>query len=161
MEEASITDVLCEETIDISDSFVADKADLFRNAASIFMKAGFITNEEKYIKALYEREAEGPTYMGDEMAVPHGRSDAVIKPGIVLCRTRPFMYESYGEKGNVRLSIVLAVPGTTDSNTYMKMLSSIMRLLMCDRFRETLLNSCDKKEIIKVGQEEYEALPKF
>ncbi len=161
MEINRITDVFSENTIDISDSYVKDKEDLFKRAAYIFREAGIIENEEQYIKALYEREELGPTYMGEGMAVPHGRSDTVIKGGVAFLRTKPFTYQSYGEKGQVNLAVVLAVPGNTDSISYMKMLSSVMRLLMCDRFRSVLMNSSDKEEIIRVGQEEYDALPKF
>ena len=76
---------------------------MFETLAAKFEAAGIVTDAKQYIKALEERETLGSTYMGNMIALPHGKCDAVVKPGIGFCRCKQtFRYCSHDEEGDVR-----------------------------------------------------------
>lgn len=161
MENIRFTDVFSEDTIDISGIVVKDKEAVFEHMAEMLFQAGRIKDKGEFIKALYEREDTGSTYMGEEMAVPHGKSQTVVCASAAFCRLEPFQYVSGGEEETVRYVIMLAVPENTNDDSYMKILSSLSRLLVNNRFRDTLKNSCSKEEILRVGEKELALLPVF
>ena len=54
-----------------------DKKEVIEEMAEMFDRAGVLVDKAGYIKAVYERESEGPTGIGDQVAIPHGKTAAV------------------------------------------------------------------------------------
>jgi fructose-specific phosphotransferase system IIA component len=152
-------DVFSEDIIDLSSAKFKDKEELFHHMAKLLKNAGCIEDESEFVKALYEREKQGSTYMGNGIAIPHGKSDTVKRAAAAFCRCAPFLYESNNDTGEVGIVFVLAVPQKTEANTYIKMLSNISRLLINERFISVLRESENKKEIIERYREEIKKLP--
>jgi PTS system fructose-specific IIC component len=46
------------------------------------VKSGKITDEDAYRAQVYAREEESTTGIGEGIAIPHGKCDAVNKPGL-------------------------------------------------------------------------------
>jgi mannitol/fructose-specific phosphotransferase system IIA component (Ntr-type) len=88
--------------------------------AKLLKNAGCIEDESEFVKALYEREKQGSTYMGNGIAIPHGKSDTVKRAAAAFCRCAPFLYESNNDTGEVGIVFVLAVPQKTEANTTSK-----------------------------------------
>ena len=146
--------VLYPELIDLNDRVFFNKDDCFRYLAHILAENGFIENESSFIKSLYEREELGTTYMGDNLAVPHGWSETVIKPVATLCRCKPFLYGSGDNKEMVDRIAMLAVPNKTSSNNYMKTLATLASLLMNERFSNAFKTEVNPEKIIDCANEE-------
>ena len=71
------------------------KDDVLRNLAAVLLKNGYIDDVEQFVSDIYEREAEGPTGMGEGISIPHGKSTAAKKIGIAIGRTvNPIRWES-------------------------------------------------------------------
>ncbi len=158
MENLDLSNALKPDLIDISNSEFVDKDDLFDHMANMLYKSGCIESVEEFKKALYEREDTGSTYMGDNLAVPHGKSSTVKNAAVAICRSKPFMYNSNNFSGEVKLSVMLAIPEESSSNEYIKMLSTITRLLMDQEFVDVLFNSDDADTIVKTGIEQAKKL---
>ena len=77
------TEVLKPETI-VTHLNVKDKAEALDAMADLFVNAGIVDDKEQYIKDVYEREAVGETGIGDYIAIPHGKSTAVVTPGVAI-----------------------------------------------------------------------------
>ena len=47
---------------------------------------GKLHNKEEYLQAVFAREEQGPTALGEGLAVPHGKTDAVkdVKQRLIL-----------------------------------------------------------------------------
>jgi PTS system fructose-specific IIA component len=149
-----ISNVILPETVDLDYGSFTSKDDLFRHMSSLLYQSGKINSEEKFLKSLYEREAIGSTYMGNSIAIPHGKSEAVVSSGIAFCRcAKGGLYESYNESGIVNLVFMFAIPQQTSSENYLKLLSTLARLLMHEEFIEKLHRAVDYTEIIKAIQE--------
>ena len=73
----------------------ATKDEVLRNLAAVLLKNGYIDDVEQFVSDIYEREAEGPTGMGEGISIPHGKSTAAKKIGIAIGRTvNPIRWES-------------------------------------------------------------------
>lgn len=153
MRDFLISEVILPETVDLNHGSFQSKDDLFRHMVSLLHQSGKINSEEKFLKALYEREAMGPTYMGNFIAIPHGKSETVVSSGIAFCRcTEGGWYESCHEAGTVKLVFMFAIPQETSGENYLKLLSTLARLLMHEDFIEKLYEAKDYGEVVKAIQ---------
>jgi len=152
--DKDINNILCLDTIDINDSDIKDKDDLFRLMTKMLHNANCIKDEESFIEALYKREESGSTYMGNGLAVPHGKSDTVIKPSIAFARFKPFIYDK-SENEETNIALMLAIPDSTEQKEYIGMLASITRLFLDEEFLEKLKTENDKEIIFKEFENRY------
>ena len=77
-------DMLLEENIFIGKEF-ANKEEAIRFAGEVLVKAGYV--EDSYVDAMIDRENMTSTYMGNNVAIPHGTEEAkkaVIKSGFTV-----------------------------------------------------------------------------
>ncbi|RDI45571.1 PTS mannitol transporter subunit IICBA [Falsibacillus pallidus] len=111
-------DLLLEENIFMGMEF-ATKEEAIRFAGEALVKAGYV--EESYVDAMMEREEITSTYMGNNVAIPHGTEDAkkaVIKSGFSVIQV-PNGVEFNGEKAK----LIFAIAGK--DGTHLEILSSI------------------------------------
>ena len=76
-----IRDLLAVESIDLNGK-VTGKNETLDAMVALMAKSGKINDVEKYRKGVYAREEEGTTGIGEGIAIPHCKSDAVSKPGL-------------------------------------------------------------------------------
>ncbi|MFR7590981.1 MAG: PTS sugar transporter subunit IIA [Longibaculum sp.] len=129
-----------------------NKDQVILSLISILDKKGSITSEERFYQDVLAREKICPTLIGFEIALPHGRTENVLKPSLCFGRLmHPVVWdEQTNEK--VRFVILIAVPqkGTTDA--YMKMISALARQLMHEDYR-TILTHGSQEEVFELLNE--------
>ena len=76
-----IRDLLAVESIDLNGK-VTGKNETLDAMVALMAKSGKINDVEKYRKGVYAREEEGTTGIGEGIAIPHCKSDAVSRPGL-------------------------------------------------------------------------------
>ena len=76
-----IVDLLAPEAIELSVS-VASKPDAIEKLISLHEGAGNLNDVQAYREAILAREAGGTTAIGEGMAIPHAKTDAVAKPAL-------------------------------------------------------------------------------
>jgi PTS system fructose-specific IIA component len=149
----TISEVILHETVDLHYGSFKKKDDLFRHMVSLLYRSGKINSEEKFLESLYEREAIGSTYMGNCIAIPHGKSEAVVSTAIAFCRcAEGGLYESCNETGTVNLVFMFALPEQTTSENYIKLLSTLARLLMHEEFIGKLYEAREYSEVVEAIQ---------
>lgn len=110
----------------------SSKEDLFKDIAARLSRNGRINSESEFIAALHHREDLGSTYMGNGVAIPHAKSDAVLAPTVTVYRfIEPMRYESGGEIGGVSRVFVLAMPDGADRE-HLRTLASVAQMLADD-----------------------------
>lgn len=129
-DDALILDVKGNTKLDVMDELIAKFADL-----------GKITSAEEFKKAILKRESESTTGIGMSVAIPHGKSDAVIEPSVVFGRApKGIDWESLdGEPA--KLVFMIAVPAGNKTDAHLKILQMLSRKLMDDDFRQALLEA--------------------
>ena len=58
------------------------KTEALDMAVALMVKSGKIKDEEGYRKQVYAREEESTTGIGEGIAIPHGKGEAVERPGL-------------------------------------------------------------------------------
>ena len=143
-----ITDLLQKQAIDLHGA-ASGKQDAIDKIVSLMLKTGCINDEEKYKNAVIAREAEGTTGIGEGVAIPHAKTDAVTKPALAAMVVPDGVdYEALdGEPTN--LFFLIAAPNTED-NVHLDVLGKLSVLLMDDKFRVDLLQAKTPEEFISV-----------
>lgn len=117
-----------------------------------------INDKDKVLQAVLEREKIMSTSIGDGIAIPHGKSDAVVKLVAALgTQKRGVDFEALdGEPAYV---FFLLVSPANVSGPHIKALARISRLLKNDDFKKRLIAASSSEEIISVIQKEEENHP--
>ncbi len=141
-----ITDLLNEEAIQIN-GIAKNKEDAIKKMIDLMMKNKNIKNKEEYTKIVMQREKEGTTGIGEGIAIPHGKSDVVDKPGLsAMIIPDGVDFESLDGQP-AKLIFLIAAPNTKD-NIHLEVLSRLSTLLMDTEFRKNLLSSKTPKEFL-------------
>ncbi len=108
-----------------------------------------ITGRDKVLQAVLEREKIMSTGIGDGIAIPHGKSDAVVKLVAALgTHRRGVDFEALdGEPAYV---FFLLVSPANVSGPHIKALARISRLLKNDDFKKKLIAARSSAEIIEI-----------
>ena len=143
-----IRDLLAVESIDLNGK-VTGKDEALDAMVALMAKSGKINDVEKYRKGVYAREEEGTTGIGEGIAIPHCKSDAVSKPGLAAMVIKDGVdFEALdGEK--VNLIFLIAAPNTED-NVHLDVLSKLSVLLMDESFTNGLRNAKTVEEFFSV-----------
>ena len=143
-----IRDLLAVESIDLNGK-VNGKNETLDAMVALMAKSGKINDVEKYRKGVYAREEEGTTGIGEGIAIPHCKSDAVSKPGLAAMVIKDGVdFDALdGEKGS--LIFLIAAPNTED-NVHLDVLSKLSVLLMDENFTSGLRNAKTVEEFLSV-----------
>lgn len=141
-----ITDLLKKESIELNGASVSKK-DIIDQMVSLMEKGGNLNDVEGYREAVFAREEEGTTGIGEGIAIPHGKTAAVSAPGLaVMVVPEGVDYDSLdGEP--VNLLFLIAAPNTED-NVHLEVLSRLSMLLMDEEFRNRLRNAESVEEFL-------------
>lgn len=149
MSSVNLADVLLNEMVILDCEPFKDKEDMFDTMTRKFEDAGFVSDAKAYKEALEYRESLGPTYMGNFVAIPHGKCKEVLKPGIGFVRCRePFLYESAGENGEVKYVFVLAISENQENDYHLRVLATLAGMLAHEEFLELLETAASYEELI-------------
>ncbi|MEK5288905.1 fructose PTS transporter subunit IIA [Streptococcus sp. FSL R7-0212] len=111
------------------------KKDVFAYLAGLVVENGYADDTDQVYKSLLSREEEGTTGMMDGFAIPHAKSQAVIKPGIAVLKLKNGVeWESMDGK-LIDSVIALFIPETEVGSTHPTYLSKIARILMKNDFK--------------------------
>jgi fructose-specific phosphotransferase system IIA component len=137
--ELRISDVIMPETVDFSLEGIATKDQVIRHLVHLLYEAGKVTSEDIFLQAVYEREAMGPTFMENFIAIPHGKSTAVISPGVAFGRSdEGIQYDTALGGGIAKLIFLLAIPEEMSAREYIGVLARLARLLVHEDFCSAL-----------------------
>ena len=144
----NIADMIDEKLVSFGFE-AANKDEVLKGVGKMMYDAGKVTDLQKYIDGLYQREEEFATGMGNGVAIPHCKSDCVKDEAFTLVKLKkPVEWGSLDDQP-VDYVIMLAAPNTSD-NVHLKMLSQVAANLMDDDFREGLKDATDVGQIIDI-----------
>lgn len=135
--------LLLEENVFLNQSF-ATKDEAIRFAGNALFKAGYV--KENYIEAMIERDQITSTYMGNDVAIPHGTEEAkkeVLKSGFTVIQVP----QGVDFDGNL-VRLIFGIAGK--DGTHLEILSGIA--VTCSEMEniEKLVSAQTAKEIIAI-----------
>lgn len=143
-----ITELLDIQSIDLNGS-PKNKSEALDQVAALMAKSGKIKDEEAYRQQIYAREEESTTGIGEGIAIPHGKCDAVLKPGLAAMVVRDGVDFDSLDGEPVTLIFMIAAPNTED-NVHLDVLSKLSVLLMDEKFVESLRNARTVEEFMEI-----------
>lgn len=134
-----ITDLLKRESIELNGT-VQSKEATIDQMVKLMEKGGNIADVDAYRQGVLKREAEGTTGIGEGIAIPHAKTNAVKAPGLASMVVKDGVDYDSLDGGPVYLVFLIAAPDTED-NVHLEVLSRLSMLLMDDDFRANLLKA--------------------
>ncbi|GAA0136984.1 PTS mannose transporter subunit IIABC [Paenibacillus sp. YSY-4.3] len=107
---------------------------------------GAISSASEFKQAILNREQESSTGIGMNIAVPHGKSSAVLEPRVVFGMKQAGIDWSSVDGTPAKLIFMIAIPAENKGNEHLKILQMLSRKLMDDNFRDQLLQVQTKQE---------------
>lgn len=127
-----------------------NKEEAFTYICDMLYADGTIDSPETFKQDLYQRESEGKTGIGNGIAIPHGKSEAVTRTCISVIRLKePIEWETIDGKP-VRMLILFAVRISDMNHYFLKMMAEVAKKLAKEGICEALLNSSTEDEVLKL-----------
>ena len=143
-----ITDLLDARSI-LLDASPKSKSEALDQIVDLMVKSEKINDKEAYRKQVYAREEESTTGIGEGIAIPHGKCDAVTKPGLAAMVVKDGVDFDSLDGEPVTLMFLIAAPNTED-NIHLDVLSKLSVLLVNEEFTESLRNAKTVEEFMNI-----------
>lgn len=124
-------------------------------------QTGKLTHKAQFLEAVLKREEEGPTALGEYLAVPHGKSEAVKEPVFACAFVKDeLMWKGLDGDEPVNMIFLLAIPPAEAGSTHMEVLTTLTSSLVDDDFRDQLLAARTTQEIMALfGEDDADSEP--
>lgn len=161
-----ITDLLVKEGIELNGQ-ADSKGEAIDKMVDLMAATGKLADKEAYKAQVLRREEEGTTGIGEGIAIPHGKCDAVKAPGLAAMVLKDGVDYDSLDGAPADLIFLIAAPNTED-NVHLDVLSRLSVLLMDEEFTgklrsaettEEFLGYVDAAEREKLAEEEEKAAP--
>ena len=143
-----ITDLLDKRSISLAGT-PKTKSEALDQIIDLMVKSGKINDREAYRAQVYAREEESTTGIGEGIAIPHGKCDAVDKPGLAAMVIRDGVEFDALDGMPVTLMFLIAAPNTED-NVHLDVLSKLSVLMMDEDFANNLRNAGSVDEFLEI-----------
>jgi len=122
----------------------ATQDEALTEAAEILGQAGAVTGE--YLSAMKEREATVSTYMGNELAIPHGTNDA--KSAVKASALSVTRYDGGVDWSGEKVTFVIGIAGVGDE--HLEILSKIAQLFSDESEVAKLKKASSEEQLLKL-----------
>ena len=143
-----ITELLDKRSVSLSGA-PKNKSEALDQVVELMAKSGKINDKEAYRKQVYAREEESTTGIGEGIAIPHGKCDAVSKPGLAAMVVKDGVDFDSLDGEPVTLIFLIAAPNTED-NVHLDVLSKLSVLMMDEEFSDSLRNAGSVEEFLAI-----------
>lgn len=153
-----ITDLLSKQSISLN--LKADnKMAAIDELVDLVNASGNLTDKEAYKKGIIAREEQSTTGIGEGIAIPHAKTNAVKKACLAAAVSKNGVdYESF-DGSLAHLFFMIAAPDGAN-NTHLEVLSRLSTILMDEAFRQNLMNATSVDEFLSlIDAKETEAFP--
>jgi mannitol/fructose-specific phosphotransferase system IIA component (Ntr-type) len=125
------------------------KHDVLERLIATLPTTGLVRNLEEVRRVILEREQRMTTCVGGGIALPHGKTHAVVAPvGALATLDPPLLMDAPDERP---VEVVVLLVGTEDNvGAHLRLLSRLSRLLSNASFRTHLLHAQSPREVIEL-----------
>ncbi|PAV27659.1 PTS fructose transporter subunit IIA [Virgibacillus profundi] len=150
-----ITELLRSDIV-IVDLNASTKSDVIDELVEKLDSAGRLVDKDAFKKAIWAREEQGTTGIGDGVAIPHAKTSAVKIPSIVFGKSKGGVdYEALDQKPSHLFFMIAASEGA--NNDHLDSLARLSAMLMDESFRQQLMESSSPEEVLSlIDQKEKE-----
>ncbi|CZF79810.1 Heat-responsive suppressor HrsA [Grimontia celer] len=156
----NLTSLTHPSLINLQTTF-SSRDEAIRALADQLEQHGKLHDKQQYLDAVFAREEQGPTAIGEGLAVPHGKTDAVKESGFAMATlTRDLKWQGIDEEEDVNLIFLIAIPNAEAGSTHMQLLTELTTTLVDDDVREAMLKATSVEEVMALLDNQEETEPK-
>ncbi|UCD15304.1 MAG: PTS sugar transporter subunit IIA [Candidatus Omnitrophota bacterium] len=133
----------------IMDLKASSKEEAITEIAAHLSDSGKVKDKDKFISDILEREKLGSTGIGNKVAIPHSRTDAVQDFVIGFGRSRRGVEFKALDGEPVNLIFVMGA-NPKELNLYLRLLAELSKYLMNSHFRADLLSASSHQQVIEI-----------
>lgn len=127
----------------------ASRDEAIRQLTMRLVARGKITDGDAFLAEVYRRESQGPTALGEGLAVPHGKSSAVNEAAFAVATlSEPLEWEGVDGPENVELIVLLAIPPAEAGSTHIQVLTALTSRLADDVLRERVMAAATAEDLL-------------
>lgn len=124
-----------------------------REMAEMLATTGNVRDVDELVRVALAREAQGTTGLGESIAIPHAKTDAVTRPTVGFARSDAGIEWGALDGTKARLVFMISVPEAAAGDEHLRILALLSRKLMDTGFRERLQAAPDEPAILDVLRE--------
>lgn len=143
-----ITELLTQETIAM-DLSSTDKNGVIDELVNQLDKAKKLNDVSIFKEAIYNREAQSTTGIGEGIAIPHAKVAAVDTPAIAFGKSKAGVDYQSLDMQPAHLFFMIAAP-EGGAQTHLDALAKLSGILMDDKVREDLLNATSPQSVLQI-----------
>lgn len=141
-----IVDLLKKDCIELGVK-LNSKSEAIDKLVDLHNKAGNLVDAKVYKEGILAREAGGTTAIGDGIAIPHAKSEAVKEPALAVVTVPDGVdYEAMDGKPS---NLIFMIAAPNDGDVHLEVLARLMTMLMDADFKNKLLNAPNKDAFLK------------
>ncbi|NNN37147.1 PTS transporter subunit EIIA [Streptomyces sp. S3(2020)] len=140
---------LTEQTVKV-ELDAAGKESAIREMAGLLARTGKVTDVDELVATALRREEQGTTGLGEEIAIPHAKTDAVSAPVVGFARSAEGIEWGSLDGTRAKLVFMIAVPEAAAGDEHLRILASLSRKLTDAGFRERLTAAPDERAVLGV-----------
>lgn len=140
-----LTDITNEQLMDINLQGTT-RDDIIDEMINKLDANGVLDSKTAFKEAIFAREAQSSTGIGANIAIPHGKSNAVKRPAVVFGLQQAGVDWNSLDGTEAKIIFMIAVPEKSAGDAHLKILQMLSRKLMDDTFRENLLTVTTTEE---------------
>jgi fructose-specific phosphotransferase system IIA component len=126
-----------------------DKEGIIKEIIQKLVPGDKIIDQEVFIKDVLEREALGSTAIGNNVAIPHARTDAV--KGFVIGFGRSVQGVDFKSLDGAKVNLIFLMGADpSELSLYLRLLAELSKLLMNSAFRKELILANTAGEVIQI-----------
>ncbi|MEV8526857.1 fructose-specific PTS transporter subunit EIIC [Streptomyces sp. NPDC052000] len=130
-----------------------EKRAAIREMAEMLGATGNVRDVDELVRVALAREAQGTTGLGEEIAIPHAKTDAVSAPVVGFARSAEGIEWGSVDGTRARLIFMISVPEAAAGDEHLRILALLSRKLMDTGFRGRLAGAADEAAVLEVLRE--------
>ncbi|MFF4103582.1 fructose-specific PTS transporter subunit EIIC [Streptomyces sp. NPDC001903] len=124
-----------------------------REMAEMLATTGNVRDVDELVRVALAREAQGTTGLGESIAIPHAKTDAVSRPTVGFARSAAGIEWGSPDGTKARLVFMISVPEAAAGDEHLRILALLSRGLMDADFRDRLESAPDGPAVLDVLRE--------
>ncbi|WP_308284831.1 fructose-specific PTS transporter subunit EIIC [Streptomyces longispororuber] len=127
-----------------------EKEAAIREMAGLLARTGKVADVEELVRTALRREEQGTTGLGEEIAIPHAKTDAVTAPVVGFARSAEGIEWGSMDGTKAKLVFMISVPEAAAGDEHLRILALLSRKLMDTGFRARLQEAPDEAAVLRV-----------